>query len=172
MRFAREVLALAAVCAACASAAGGGETLGERLERFACDRARLVEAYSNCLARIDRPAKGVIVPVESYASGAVKVDATVERAQFFEKEGIVWCGGVTVREYAEDGAVVLELAAPSGVMDRDTKSGWLEGRATGRQGDTTLSGSGVYFSFPDEFVRVFSGVEITSTAIDFKGVKL
>lgn len=158
--------------AASAAFAGGGDDLAARLESFARDRVRLQAAYTNCLARLDRPAEGVVVPVESHPDGSVKVDATADRAQVFEKEGLVWCGGVTVREYDPDGTVKMELSADSCVVDRGTKSGWLEGYASGTYGKTRMEGRGIYFSFREEFVKIYSDVAVTSTDIKFEGVKL
>ncbi len=151
------------------SAASHGAELAAAMER---DKTRLVAAYSNCVSRLDHPARGVVVPVESHPDGSVKVDAVVGEAQFFEKEGLVWCGDVTVREYGLKGEVRLELSAKSGVVDRATRSGWLEGCVSGSYGATTLAGRGVYFSFEEEYVKIFADVEITSTDIKFEGVKL
>ncbi len=136
------------------------------------DAARLRGAYTNCLAMVDRPAEGIVVPVESWPSGATKVSATARRAQFFEKEGLVWCGGVTLREYGEDGAVRMSFEADGCLVDRNAKTGWLEGRAHGNYGRTSLSGSGIYFSFSEEFVKIFTDVEIVSSEFKFEGVKL
>lgn len=136
------------------------------------DAARLAAAYSNCLSRIDRPAEGVSVPVETHANGAVKIEVFADKAQFFDKEGLVWCSGVTLREYSESGERRLELSAPACVIDRKTKSGWLEGRAAGRYGRTSIAGAGVWFSAQEEAVKVFSGVEVASSGIKLEGLKL
>ena len=166
------IVALVSPFLTAAAFADGPDDIAARLAEAARDRERLVLAYSNCVSRIDHPARGVVVPVANHPDGSVKVDATVGRAQFFDKEGFVWCGDVTVREYDQGGAVSLELSAGSGVVDRTTKSGWLEGRVCGSYGATTLAGSGVYFSFPEEIVKIFADVEITSTELKFEGVKL
>ena len=136
------------------------------------DKARLEAAYKECFAKLDRPAEGVIIPVEQHPDGSLKVDATAERAQFFEKEGFVWCGGVTVREYMPDGSVKCQFRAEGCLVDRSTKTGWAEGRAVGTYGKTRLEGSGIYFSFSEESVKIYSNVVITSTDIKFEGVKL
>ena len=168
----RTLACMLPLLAASAAFAAGGEGLAARLESFARDRARLQAAYTNCVARQDRPAEDVVVPVESHPNGSVKVDATADRAQVFEKEGLVWCGGVTVREYEPDGSVKMELSADSCVVDRGTKSGWLEGYASGTYGKTRMEGRGIYFSFREEFVKIYSDVAVTSTDIKFEGVKL
>lgn len=136
------------------------------------DKARLEAAYRECVAKLDRPAEGVVIPVEQHPDGSLKVDAAAERAQFFEKEGFVWCGGVTVREYMPDGSVKCQFYAEGCLVDRATKTGWAEGRAVGTYGKTRLDGRGIYFSFSDESVKIYSEVVITSTDIKFEGVKL
>ena len=136
------------------------------------DRDRLATAYSNCLSRIDKPAQGVVVPVEMHPDGSVKMDVEAEKAQFFDKEGLVWCSGVTIREYASDGTQKLELAADACIVDRKTKSGWLAGRAKGVYGQTEITGSDVWFSAEEEAVKVFSGVEVASSGIKLEGLRL
>lgn len=179
-------IALAGICAsasfaepaeACAVETDRAETFAEavpsaRRDAWARDEARLAAAYTNCVARLERPAEGIVVPVETFPDGAVKISATAERAQFFEKEGLVWCGGVVVREYAEDGTVKMECSADGAVVDRNTRTGWLDGRASGRYGSTMLSGEGIYFSFSEEFAKICSSVEIVSSEFKFEGVKL
>ena len=143
-----------------------------RRAAWSADEARLRAAYAEGLAKIDRPALGIVVPVESFPNGALKVAATAGKAQFFEADGLVWCGDVTVREYSESGAEKMSFSAAGCIVDRRTKSGWLEGAAHGTYGKTQLAGDGIYFSFPDEFVKISSKVEITSTEFKFEGVKL
>ena len=180
----RLVPAFAAALAACA-AFGGKKNFAAGIaaaasvtppasaaEALARDEARLQAAYAVCLARIDRPAEDVVVPVESHPDGTIKVDAKAARAQFFDKEGLVWCGDVTVREFDEKGRLKMELEAVSCVVDRKSKSGWLEGRTVGRVGATELSGRGIYFSCAQEYVKITSEVSIVSSDIKFEGVKL
>lgn len=158
---------MACCAAACVSAACAGP-----LEASAADRDRLSAAYSNCLSRIDRPAEGVVVPVETHPDGSVKLDVAAEKAQFFEKEGLVWCGGVTIREYTPAGEVKFRIEAEGCIIDRRTKSGWIEGVARGTYGKTDLAGRGVWFSSEDEAVEICSGVEIVSRDLNMEGIRL
>lgn len=150
-----------------AAAAGTG-----RCEAWAQDEARLRAAYEACLPRIDRPSTGIYIPVELFPNGAVKVEAYAEKAQVFEQEGLVWCDGVTLREFEPTGEMKMTCTAAGGVVDRKQRSGWMHGAAQVRYGQTFLSGEGIYFSFSDEFVKISSKVAITSTALKFEGVKL
>ena len=63
---------------------------------------RLRAAYSNCLQRLDHPAEDVLVPVEAYESGAVRLVVQARRAQFFLDSGLVWAENVVVRRLAPD----------------------------------------------------------------------
>lgn len=140
--------------------------------RFAADEARLKAEFKKCVEKIDKPSEEIVVPVESHPDGSIKVDVYAGKAQFFDKDAVVWCGDVVVREYELDGTVKLELKADACVVDRKTKTGWINGFASGRYGKTKIKGNGIYFSFPDEFVKISSKVEIESTDLKFEGVEL
>lgn len=174
----RKLVCMLSLFALSAVFAGGVDRIAARLARleaFDQDKDRLQTVYTNCAARLDRPAEDMVIPLESHPDGSVKMDAAAERAQIFEKEGLVWCGGVIVREYDMNGSVKMELSADNCVVDRGTKSGWLEGCAVGTYGNTRLEGRGIYVSFRDKddlFLKIYSGVVVTSTDIKFEGVKL
>lgn len=155
-----------------ASEAAEDAALSARVAECDAGKARLEKAYAECAPKIDRPAEGVMVPVESHPDGSVKVDVEAAKAQFFEKEGFVWCGGVVVREYAPGGEVKMEFRAESCIVDRNAKTGWAPGRVEGVHGGTRLEGAGFYFSFSDESVRIYDKVEIRSNDIKLKGIRL
>ena len=140
--------------------------------KYAADEARLKVAYTNCLAHLDHPSEGIVVPVESHPDGSVKVNVMADKAQFFDKDSLVWCGRVTVCEYNPDGTIKMAFRADDCIVDRSTKSGWISGRGVGATGKTRISGYGIYFSFSDEFVKISSKVAITSSDFNFKGVTL
>ena len=146
--------------------------LAARIAECDAGRERLAKAYAECFSKIDRPAEGVVVPVESHPDGSVKVDVEAAKAQFFEKEGFVWCADVTVREYAPDGTVKMEFRAENCIVDRTEKTGWAPGRVEGSHGGSRLEGAGFYFSFADESVRIYDKVRIRSSDIKVKGMKL
>lgn len=170
-------------CGAAASAGSLAETeesataaeiaaVAEKLAGADADRDRLAKAYDECMERLGRPALEVSIPVEAHPDGSVKIDATAERAQFFDKEGLVWCGGVTVREYSPGGDVEMEFRAEGCLVDRKARTGWAPGRVEGRRAGTKIEGSGFYFSFGGEFVRMYGNVRISSTDMDFGGMGL
>ena len=50
-------------------------------------------------------------------------------------------------------------------MDRNTRTGWVEGLATLNYNDTVVKGRGVYFSFDREFIKIFSQSEIRAKGL-------
>ena len=133
---------------------------------------RLRAAYSNCLQRLDHPAEDVSVPVETYESGAVRLVVQARRAQFFLDSGLVWAENVVVRRLAPDGTVETRIDARSCVVDRFTKSGWVEGAARVQHGKTSLAGKNVYFSSPESYVRIFESADLRSEGVKVKEVGL
>jgi len=55
-------------------------------------------------------------------------------------------------------------------VDRLSKTGWAEGRATVTHDKTTFRGVGVYFSSPESYVKVFEASDIESKDLKFGGV--
>lgn len=128
---------------------------------------RLRAAYRQCVKGLQAPAEDVTVPVETFPDGSVKFVVYAKKAQYFLATGLVWAEGVTVRKFKRDGSLDLTLEAQSCVVDRLTKSGWAEGPATLTQGETVFRGRGVYFSSPEEYVRVTRDSDFDSK--DLKG---
>ncbi len=141
-------------------------------ETHLLDENRLKAEYAKCLDKVKKPSQDITVPIESHPDGSVKVDVSALKAQFFDKEGFVWCSDVTVREYNLDGSVRMELKAKNCLLDRTSRSGWLDGPAYATYGKTKIGGCGIYFSFADEFVKISSKVIVESSDIKFEGVEL
>ena len=157
--FASFVMAAMAASAALAfDSAGWHEKRGLLLR----EAERLRAAYSNCLSRVKMPAEDVTVPVETFDDGSVKTVVAAKKAQFFVSDGLVWAEGVVIKKFKADGAQETLVEASSCVVDRATKSGWAEGPALVRHGNTLFRGDGVYFSSPEGYVRVFSNADIES----------
>ena len=161
-------LALAATAASAALAFDSAEWHGKR-ELLLREAERLQAAYSNCVAHLSEPAENITVPVETYDDGSVKTVVSARRARFFLREGLIWAEGVVIRKFAADGSEESRIDAASCVVDRAMKSGWAEGPARVRHGKTTFGGSGVYFSSPESYVRVFSDSEIETTDLSSFG---
>ena len=163
------VLALAAALLLPAFAARPFDSAAwlERRADLTHEVERLRDAYASCVKLLKSPAEDVALPVETFPDGSVKTTVTAKKAQYFLSTELVWAEGVVVRTFREGGAPDLELEAASGVVDRQTKSGWAEGDVRITQGGSVFRGRGVYFSSPEEYVRVTRDSDFTST--DVKG---
>lgn len=167
-------IAFAIVLALACAGASAFDSAAWLERRAGVDReaAALRQTYSNCVAVIRRPAEDVTVPIENWPDGTVKSSVHAERAQFFIDEGLVWCSGVRLVEFEENGAERSSVEAESCVVDRNSKRGWAEGKVRARYGKTRLEGCGIYFSFSDELAIIYSNVKIETEDLKFEGVKL
>ena len=136
-------------------------------ELFAREAERMMAVYSNCLRRVTTPAENVTIPVETHADGSVKVLVSSKRAQYFLQEGLVWAEGVAVRQFDRSGAEDGRIDARNCVIDRNARSGWIEGPARVRRGSLECRGRNVYFSAADSYVRVFERSEVESADLKF-----
>jgi len=149
------VLAFAGIC----SAAFKSEQWLARRDDDA-DVLRLRKAYASCVSKLENPAENVVLPLEQYEDGTVKSRLTAGRANIFEDSSFVWAKDLLIEQFDPKGERTASLEAEQCVVDRATKSGWVEGRAAMSYKDTTICGRGVYFSLPDEFFKVLSQSEI------------
>ena len=144
-------------------------------ERWLAERAddsdlmRLRAAYRECVAKLESPAENVAFPLESFPDGSVKSRLTAARAQMFADSDFIWGEKIRVEQYREMGGtnVWASLDAENCVVDRKTKSGWVEGSATMTYGDSSVKGRGIYFSLPREYIKILSQCEIRT-----RGAKL
>lgn len=145
--------------------------LGRR-ERMEDEAKAMKEAFAACEKDLKSPAEDVSVPFENWPDGSVKSSVAAGRAQFFTDRPYIWGEDVLVRQFGEKGGETARLEAGRCIVDRDTKCGWVEGHAKVVYGKTVIEGDGVYFSLPEEYIRIFSNVEITSSDLKMEGVKL
>jgi len=146
------------------------EWLGKR-ELFAREAERLRGVYSNCVARLETPAEDVSVPIETFEDGSVKVLVTAKKAQYFLDTGLVWAEDVVIRKFRTDGTEDGRIEAKNCVVDRLAKNGWAEGPATVTHDKTVFRGTGVYFSSPESYIKVFEGSDIDSKDLKFGGLR-
>jgi len=151
------VLSLLAACGASAafSSAKWLEARGDD-----SDVMRLRTAYADCVKKLEAPAENVVIPLETFPDGKIKSRVKAARAQIFQETGFIWGEGVHVEQFREDGRLQATLDAENCVVDRKTKSGWVEGAAKMVYGDSSVKGRGVYFSLEREFIKIFSQSEI------------
>ena len=71
-----------------------------------------------------------------------------------------------VGKYKEDGKTVEGfLTADNCIVDRKSKSGWVQGNAHMDWDGTSIKGRGIYFSFGREFIKIFSQTEIRTKSL-------
>ena len=129
------------------------------------DMVRLRAAYADCRAKATQPAENVAFPLETYPDGTVKSRLKARRAHMFLDTGFIWGEGIRVEEYGRDGAVSGWLTAENCIVDRNTRTGWVEGVAVLNYSETMVRGRGVYFSFDREFIKIFSQSEIRAKGL-------
>ena len=155
----RLAMTLAVLCAAGAFAFSSEKWLAERGDDS--DRLRLRAAFEDCRKKLESPAEDVSIPLETYSDGTVKSRLTAGRAHIFPNSGFIWAEKIRVEQYREDGkTLAASLDAENCVVDRKTKSGWVEGGAQMVYGDSSVKGRGIYFSLTREFIKIFSQSEI------------
>ena len=153
-----------AVCAAAAFAFDSGKWLAERGDDS--DMLRLRTAYGECVRKIEAPAENVTFPLETYPDGTVKSRLRAGRAYMFLDTGFIWGENVRVEQYKADGKTVEGfLAADNCIVDRKSKSGWVQGNAQMDWDGTSIKGRGIYFSFGREFIKIFSQTEIRTRSL-------
>lgn len=165
------ILVLAASAAGLAQAFDSAAWL-TKTEVFAREAERLRAERARVQKMVEEPAENVSVTLERHPDGSVKTALTAKEAQFFLDLGFVWGKGVVVSEYNPDGTRRGFIAAQDCLVDRETKSGWVEGRVHAVYDKTTLDGEQVYFSFDEEYARIFKEAQITSSGLKLKEVKL
>lgn len=146
-----------------ASAFDSGKWLAERGDDS--DMIRLRGAYEECEKKVDAPAQNVTFPLETYPNGVVKSRLKAQKAYMFMDTGFIWGAGIRVEQYRPDGKTVEAfLTADNCIVDRKSKSGWVEGNAHMDWDGTSIKGRGIYFSFDREFIKIFSQTEIRTKA--------
>ena len=141
--------------------------MAKRADDF--DMMRLRAAYRDCVAKVESPAEAVVFPLESFPDGSVKSRLTAARAQMFSDSDFIWGEDIRVEQYRESGStnVWASIQAENCIIDRKTKSGWVEGGATMCYGDSSVKGRGIYFSLPLEYVKILSKCEIRTKGTKF-----
>ena len=137
------------------------------------DAKRLEAMYREYAAKIDAPAEELTVPIEDTETGERKALVTAAKAQFFDDGKVIWGEDVVIEEKGpETGRPKGRIHARHILVDRDRRTGWADGHTVIDYGATRVEGDGIYFSFSEEFVKILSKVEITSSDLKFEGAKL
>lgn len=139
--------------------------LGQEAERLEAD-------YRLYAQKVASPAENLVLPIEKYPNGAIKTLLKAKRAQIFLENDYIWAEGVEVEEFEKDGRRRGFFSAESCLVDRSTRSGWIAGHAHAVYDQTTLDGESVYFSFSEEYVKLYDAVRIEQKDVKVKGVHL
>ena len=151
---------IALVMAPLAAFAFKSEDWLAKREILSREAERLQVAYTSCVARVDEPAADVTLPIERHPDGSVKVSVTAKQAQVFLDIGMVWGSEVVVAQFSTNGVVEARVEADNCVIDRTTKSGWVQGHAKAFYLGNEVEGDGIYFSFEEEFVTIYANTKI------------
>lgn len=153
------------------AAAFDSEAWLRKREALTHEADRLRAEYARCAASDMPAAENVVIPVESYGDGSLKLVVEAQKARYFATDGLVWAEGVAVRKFDADGVLDSQIDARHCVIDRNSKSGWAEGGARLVRGKTVCFGEGVYFSASNGYVKVFKNADIVSKDLKFGGLK-
>ena len=157
----RFLVWLAGVLAAGAAAAAFSSErwLAERADDS--DMLRLRAAFAECSKKAVAPAENVSMVLEAYPDGTVKSRITAARATIFPDSSYIWAEQIRLEQFDETGTNrTARLDAENCLVDRATKTGWVDGNANMVYGASTIKGRGVYFSLTREFIKIFSQSEI------------
>ena len=155
----KTLIALLAFAPAAAFAFRSDEWLAKR-EILSREAERLQAAYTSCVARLDEPAADVTIPFERHVDGSVKASVTAKKAQVFLDTGMIWGSEVVVSQFSTNGVEDAHVEADGCVIDRVTKSGWVQGHARALHLGNEVEGDGIYFSFEEEFVTIYANTKI------------
>ena len=137
------------------------EWLGKR-EMMSREAERLEKVYDWCAAHLSNPAEKVRVPVDTHPDGSIKTIVLADKAQMFIKESYVWAEGVTIGETDGKKRPVGGVKAEKCAVDRNTRSGWIEGPAEATRDGMVLTGENAYLSSLEEYVTIFSKAVMTA----------
>ncbi len=136
-------------------------------ERWLAERAddsdmlRLRAAFAECAKKVVAPAENVSMVLESYPDGKAKSRITAARAMIFSDSSYIWAEKIRLEQFDATGTNrTARLDAENCLVDRATKTGWVDGNADMLYGDATVKGRGIYFSLTREFIKIFSQSEI------------
>ena len=158
------VLFSIAIFALFPAACGAGDMSDAEVdELFKChpdsEWKALALRWSSAKARMTSPAENLSIPLEHHPSGIVKARLTAKKIQIFS-DGSVFANGVTVDLYDTKGVKQGYLKAGDCIFERGKSHGYCKGRVEVKQGSDVLSGTGMYFSFSDEYIKILANCKI------------
>ena len=131
---------------------------------------RLKNAYEKYSQIKAEPADGVVIPVETFPDGSVKLTVTAKRAKLFLKAGFVIAEDVVITKYNDEHEVDTRIEAGRCLVDRNSSSGWIAGEAKITHGKTEFTGVDFYFSSSEGYMISMKKSKIVSTDMKIGGV--
>lgn len=139
------------------------------------DAERLRAVHASAMASIragGATAEGVEVHVEYWPDGNVKTLLLAGKAVMSQDRCMITAEGVEMRQFDSSGAVSASVSAGECTVDRKTRSAWVEGSAEFLWDGHTGRGSNIYFSFPDEFIKITMNSEFHAKTRSLDNLKM
>lgn len=141
----------------------------QKREIMTREAERLEAIYEKYSAELDSPATDIFVPLETFPDGSIRSSVKAKKAMYHLDDGYLWGEDVVIERFNENGKVESMIKADHVLVDRQTKSGWVEGKAIIYHEGTIFRGVGVYFSSPEGYVMSKSNSKIVSKGLKFGG---
>lgn len=162
---------LSSVLVAASTASFDYEAWQSKREILAREAERLQSAYSNCTQRAEVPSENVKIPIETFDDGSIKTLLTAAKVKIFLDSTFIWADTIVVDQRAEKESAAARIEATTGVVDRETKSGWAQGPTRLVYDTTTCDGEDVYFSSPEGFVSISRNARIIAKDLKMNATK-
>lgn len=141
----------------------------QKREIMTREAERLEALYQKYSAELDSPATDIFIPIETFPDGSIRSSVKAKKAQYHLDDGYLWGEDVIIERFNEKGKVESMIKADHVLVDRQTKSGWIEGTAIIYHEGTICRGFGVYFSSPEGYILSKSKSKIISKGLKFGG---
>lgn len=141
----------------------------QKREMMTREAERLQSIYAKYSVGDEAPATDVFVPIETFPDGSIRSSVKAKKAMYHLDDGFLWGEDVVIERFNEAGKVESMIKAPHVLIDRQMKSGWVEGTAIIYHEGTVFRGDGVYFSSPEGYLMSMSKSKIVSKGLKFGG---
>lgn len=141
----------------------------QKREMMTREAERLQGVYAKYAESDEAPATDVFVPIEIFPDGSIRSSVKAKKAMYHLDDGFLCGEDVVIERFNEAGKVESMIKAAHVLIDRQTKSGWVEGTAIIYHEGTIFRGEGVYFSSPEGYIMSSSKSKIISKGLKFGG---
>lgn len=141
----------------------------QKREMMTLEAERLQAVYAKYSQSEEAPAKDVFIPIETFADGSIRSSIKAKKAMYHLDDGFLVGEDVVIERFNEAGKVESMIKADHVLVDRQMKSGWVEGTAIIYHSGTIFRGEGVYFSSPEGYIMSSAKSKIISKGLKFGG---